>query len=313
MNKQRFVALYLLVTISITYGMELPDSWWEHLCEYSWYPDSTGLHWNMLEHLNQETKNEIFRQLFTPKFKEKLFSKTVPNNFHHDNCWEHTFNHAQRLGAKLENIEIPDDILWHVKDPHIAQYLIDNGAKTDLRDQSTKKTLLHKAVEDPKTKPALVAVHLDHIDDAAQDNQDNTPLHALCFDTQDDHPERLNKADLLINAPKGRSILTQNHEGNTPFELAWKNMLKYKRDNALVRAIFYRTLKDKMEARVREESYPQDIGDKDGHYIKRYTACRERIEQLEEEVQKETKGYNSAQGMINYWLGSTNANNKKDD
>jgi len=160
---------------------------------------------------------------------------------------------------------------------------------------------LHQVAEDPGKNIELVKLYLDHIDDAVQDNQGNTPLHALCINTWDNarkrfDPERLNKAVSLINAPRGKSILVPNKQGITPLELEYIAILDQQRKNYPRECyIIYEIFKNKMEARLHEASYAQETGYGGLEFQGQHSACKERIEQLEEkqkeEAQRGNKGY----------------------
>jgi len=139
MNKQYFAALYLLVTaVSTSSGMELSrpgmgfsNLFWENVLRNPW-----SKAWTIIEHADQETKNEVLRQLFTPKFK-KLLSKPVSPMYPERNCWVESWNRATQLGANLENVEIN---LWDIPGLKLVQYLIQEyGAPTDLREPKTGK------------------------------------------------------------------------------------------------------------------------------------------------------------------------------
>jgi len=318
MNKQYFVALCLLVTVSTNSGMELSrpvigmgmsKKFWENLFKDPWSRNifDYGDNWTMIQGTDQETKNEVLRQLFTPKFK-KLFLKPIswrehPNN----NRWVESWNRALKLGANLENVEIN---LWDIPDPKIVQDLINYGASTDLREPETRKTLLHKAVEAFIINSELVAVLSKKIKDDVQDNKGNTPLHTVCTNTWDTKSERLKKADLLIKSPRGKSILMQNNQGVTPFELAHIAILKHqKKNHSRDKYIIYEILRNKMEARLQEESYAQEAGYEESDFQRRHNACKEKIEQLK---QKKATGNNFVQSITKF-LSKENTEYKKVD
>jgi len=300
MNKQYFVALCLLVTVSTISGMEKPkpgtgmgfsNSFWEDLLKYS------STQWTIIKHADQETKNEVLKQLFTPKFK-KLFSEpiswrcSISERYPKDNRWEAVFKLAQDVGANLKSIKID---LWEIPNPELVQHLIQQGAPTDLCDQSTGETLLHKAVEDPYKNLGLVALYLNHIHEATQDNQDNTPLHTLCAAWGNQNKQHsahfLEKVDLLIKAPRGKSILIKNRKGYTPLERAYITMINYLRHKKYSRKYYkiYKELKNKMKARVQEESYAQETGYEEREIQGQYTACEERIEQFKKQLKENLK------------------------
>jgi len=319
MHKQYFVALYLLVTVATSSGMELSksgmefsDEWWEILIYGVFYSCEEELsrkqklalsaNWETIRYANQTTKDEAVRKLFSEYTKR-------PHVAGWSN-WLTSFNNALDAGANLKNATIPEDILKHVSDPKIAARLIQHGAKINIH-TSTGGNLLHQIAADIHLGSELVQLYLDNqVDPDAQDMHGNTPLHALV--REDAQTGSYAKADLLIKTPRGKSILMPNGNGVTPLELAYMHMFKKMgNNNPREHYIVYEILKDKMEARVREESYPQDIGDKDRDYITQHRACRERIEQLKEK-QKETPNNNSARGIMNYILGSAGSSNGHD-
>jgi len=323
MNKQYFVALCLLVTVATSYGMKFTDTWWAHLlnisgrmADYGSPPPAAS--WETIRHGSPKLKDEAGKRLFSIS-KPSQFAISKPSQYGWPG-WETAFNSAVNAGVNFKKVKFPDNILEHVKDPTIVKLLIQNGAKTNIYTPK-EGNLLHQAFAVPtenllhqdfaKTQK-LVQLYLENqVDPDAQDANGDTPLHVLVMNARD--ASCYANADLLIKAPRGKSILMPNNKGVTPLELAYQHMFeKMKNKKPQEYYIIPETLKNKMKKRVQEESYAQETGYKEEEFLGQYATCKERIKKLKEK-QKEVAPRSNKGNNFSASPESLNGYDKKTD
>jgi len=254
MNKQRFVALYLLVTISTTYGMGFSDKKWNNL-----FKDGESFNenkqWQQIAESDQKTKDEALkRAIFTDHNRSQntryaLEAGANPNlevNGAHLLLPVILSLDYDLVEALLKHgADIPDYVWQYITVLSIASLLANHSPKSYKKENYC----LHYAAHQ-RYPVAIMQFHLQHeASPNAPDGKGNTPLHKLvehtCSYSQQTQGEIFEKATLLLDAGACSNIC--NKDKKTAPDLAQDYI-----NQKLPREKFkiYELLIDKMQKRT---------------------------------------------------------------
>ena len=259
MNKQRFVALCLLVTISTTYGMEFSDKKWNNLFKDVTKSESfnENKQWQQIAKSDQKTKDEALkRALFTDHNRNQniRYALTAGANPNLEVNNSHPLfivivSHDYDLVEELLKCgaDIPDYVWQYITVPSIASRLINYSPKSYKKENHC----LHYA-EHQRYPVAIIQFHLQHeANPNAQDSKGNTPLHSLVEHAYSYSPqaqgEIFEKAMLLLKAGARSDIC--NKGGKTALDLA-QDSINQRKHLPREKYEIYELLIDKMQKRT---------------------------------------------------------------